>query len=184
MLEQGVLDEERSRFFVQTRGLLGLTLVGVLYWPLIGALGFFLPPRPWILAALGLILLSAPFALLAIRHLYRERYFDSPLAPALLASVAPVALALTCLLPAYHHAPSSLSLIYVVGMALLWPGIAWLFDQGLYLANALARTGLALSVWALAPGHLFTWLPIAVGGLYLLTSTGIAIELKRARSTA
>lgn len=184
MLESNALSKERSRLFVQTQGLLGLTLFGVLYWPLLGALGFILPPRLWILVATGLILLCAPVVFLAIRRVYKKRLPESPLAPALLVSVIPVVLSSMLLLPTYHLAPALLPLVYVVSMSLLWPGVAWLFDKRLYLMHALVRTVLALVVWATAPEHALTWLPIAVGGLYLLSSISIMNKLKSIKEMA
>lgn len=179
MLDKREFNKERSRLFAQTRGLLGLTLFGALYWLLLGLIGFLLPPRQWILAAFGLVLLSAPVALMVIKHVYWKRLAELPLTPALLVSVVPVLMSLMLLIPTYHLALSLLPVVYVVSLALLWPVIGWLFDQKLYLMHALVRTVLTLLVWLTVPEHASTLLPIAVGGLYLLTSKSISTQLRQ-----
>ncbi|MDX2235044.1 MAG: hypothetical protein NW200_11165 [Hyphomonadaceae bacterium] len=176
-LQQQVL-EDRVASYARLRGGYSVPVAGAVYWAALGAAGYVLPERQWILAAFYTSGLIFPLALLLSKLLRNDFMKDrtatgTVLGPAFVGMLLfwPMAFA------AFGAAPALVSLILAIGMSMHWPVIGWSYGRPLiYSAHAVVRAIAVLAIWALYPEHRQTWLPFAVAITYVVTIAAILID--------
>jgi hypothetical protein len=183
MINTEIFDRERELIFVQTLGGVYLPMIGIVYWPTLGVLGYFLSPQLWFFAALGLAGAFIPVTFVLFKRLKKRPASKSPLSSLVLPALIPVLMSFAITLPVYYADISLIPLSIVLGLALHWPVIGWLYNQPVYIIHALVRTVIAVSIWFFMPQHLFTLLPISVGILYLVTTWWLLRQLQQLKMT-
>lgn len=183
MIDSNLLDRERELFFMQTQGSVYLPIIGIVFWPSLGVAGYFLSPQAWCFTVLFLFAAMLPVAIVLFRYLVKKLSLKSPFASLILPALVPVAMALCITVPVYYADISLVPLTIVLSLALHWPVIGWLYNQPVFIIHALARTVVVMSMWFFFPEHLFTWLPISIGLLYLLTTWWLLRKLQQLKMT-
>ncbi len=181
-LQEQVL-QDRLASYARLRGGYSVPLAGAVYWAALGAAGYVLPERQWILAAFYTSGLIFPLALLFARLLRNDFMKDKTatgtvLGPAFVGMLLfwPMAFA------AFGAAPELVPLILAIGMSMHWPVIGWSYGRPLiYSAHAVVRAVAVLAIWVLYPEARLTWLPLSVAVVYVLTVAVILIDSSAVR---
>jgi len=179
MLEAAVLDAERRRFFLETKGAVYVQLTGTVFWLALGLAGFVWSGRTWCLIVLGASVLATPIAILLVRRLAARLALKSRLAMLIPPAMLPVALGLGLAIAAYTVDPSLVPLLLVIGFATHWPVVGWMYGSPIYAVHTIVRVVLAVAIWLLWPEARFTWVPISASVVYGVTSLWILRDLRR-----
>ncbi len=183
MIDADELKQERERFFVVTHGSIYLPLFGIAFWPALGIAGYLLSPVHWGLLVLVLVVLALPIAAVLLTVLIKQLSLTTPLAKLIFPALAPLLMSFGITVPVYLMEPALTPLPFVIGLALHWPVFAWLYNQPLFTVHCVLRILIATSIALFIPAHLFTWLPISMGFLYLLTAIWIFTALRRMKAS-
>lgn len=170
MIDSDVFNREREQFFIKTHGSVFLPITGIFFWPSMGVAGYFLSPQAWGIIVLFFLLVLLPSGFALLWYLQKKGDFKSPLGSLYLPALVPLLISIGITVPAYFSDLSLVPLTFVLGLALHWPVIGWLYNQPVYIVHTLLRTVIAVSIWMFFPEQLFTVLPLLVGLLYLLTT--------------
>jgi len=103
----------------------------------------------------------------------------SPLATLILPALLPVALSLGMAIAAFQSDLSLVPLALVIGLASHWPAVGWMYGTKIHSVHAFARVVIAVAIWFLWLVARFTWLPIAIGVLYVITAVWLLHEVRQ-----
>ena len=183
MIDSKLLDQEREQFFIQTHGSVYLPIIGIIFWPSLGVMGYFLSPRILCLTVFFAIAILFPVAMILAKWLEKRLLLKSSLASLILPASAPILMSFGITVPVYFADITLVPLTFVIGLSLHWPVIGWLYNQRGFLVHSMVRTVLAMSIWYFFPTHLFTLLPISIGFLYFATACWLLFELHQTKMT-
>lgn len=170
MIDFKLLDSDRQDFFLRTQGGIVLPIIGTIFWPAVGIAGFYLSPQVWCITVLTILFISFLISGIFLKNCIQQFVNKSPLATLIFPSLFIVLSSFFVTISIFFYDILLVPLLLVLGLAIHWPIIGWLYNQPIYLIHSLLRTITALTIWFLYPEYLFTLLPILVGVLYFITA--------------
>jgi hypothetical protein len=175
-LSQAVYADREASFF-RLRGGYPVPLAGAIWWAALGLLGFRVPVHLWILIAFASSGLIFPLAILLARILRNNFLSDRTcVADAQFPALVPMVLFWPIAFAAYPTQPALVPLILAIGLSVAWPVMGWLYGRtALFTTHALVRALVAFILWTWFPSTRFTWLPLSVAIIYLLTIAAVLV---------
>jgi hypothetical protein len=167
--------------FIRLKGGFPFPLAGAMYWVALGVAGYYLPLKPWSLAAFVFSGAIFPLAVILSKLFGCEFMKDRTatgdvLGPAFVSMLLFYAIAVT----AFWSAPALVPLVVAVGMSQHWPVIGWSYGKpALYSAHAIVRAIGAFIIWNWIPAGRLTLIPFWVAAVYLGTVAAILIVVRR-----
>ena len=172
------LKQNRLAAYARLRGGFPIPLAGATYWAVLGGAGYYLDLGAW--AQIAFYGLGAIFPLgLLFAALFRNNFMKDKTAAGsvLLPALISMLLFWAFIVAAAQEAPSMISLILAVGMAIHWPVIGWSYGRtAVYSAHAVARAVIPTTLWLTFPDERLTWLPLSVSAIYLMTVIVILVD--------
>jgi len=184
VLDAERLAAERRRFFVATKGGVYFPVAGVVFWGVLGGLGFVWSERTWCLAVLCVAVVVTPVAVVLFKKLVAHLALKSPVATLILPAMLPVALSLGMAGAALRSDPSLVPLAVVIGLASHWPSVGWMFGTSIYAVHAMVRVAVAVAIWFLWPEARFTWLPLSIALVYAVTALWVLSRVRQLEADA
>lgn len=180
------LKTARLKSYARLRGGYSVPLAGLVYWAVLGALGYVLPFETWILAAFfgsgAIFPLALLFSKILRNPFMKEKSaVGSVLPPAFIGML----LFWPMIVGAAQEAPALITLILAIGMSIHWPVIGWSYGRTtIYSLHAIVRAVLVTYIWLSFPEHRLTWLPLSVAAVYAVTVIVLLIDSARFRTSA
>lgn len=178
MLDADTLSSERRAFFVATRGGVYLPAAGVVFWGVLGGLGFVWSERTWCGVVLCAAAVATPVAIVLFRKLVARLALKSPVATLILPALLPVALSLGMAAAGFRSDPSLVPLVLVIGLASHWPAVGWMFGTKIYAIHSVVRVTVAVAIWFLWPEARFIWLPLSIAVVYAVTAIWVLRRMR------
>jgi hypothetical protein len=175
---KAALLRDRLASYVRLSGGYPIPVAGALYWLALGIAGYFVTPAIWMPLAFFFSGAIFPIALLVAKLTGNPFMKDKAAAtnviwPAFIGML----LFWVFIVAAMRVAPGMIPLLLAVGMSAHWPVIGWAYGRtALFSAHSILRALIALFIWLQFPEHHFTWLPLSVAFVYMITVVAIIID--------
>lgn len=165
------LDQELAAF--RQRRFLAMPLAGSIAWALVAVAGQLLDTRWHLLSvfvATGLIVyLGIGLSSLTGEHFLRRDTQRNRFNGLFMLCMGQALLTYAIAIPVAIADPRSA--VFTVGMltGFMWLPCAWLIGHWVAAVHAIARTGLILAAWLIAPDQGMVWVPVIVLAMYAMT---------------
>ncbi len=180
---KAVIDAERHRNYVHAGGGVALPVAGALYWLGLWLAGHYLSDRQWCLLAFACSGLIFPLGMLLQRLTRSSVMTKSAFGMLLFAALFSMLCFWGVTIPLFYEARAFVPLSLGIGMSLHWPVIGWMYGRTiLFSLHTAIRAAAIIVLWYLFPQERFTFIPLSIAAIYLLTALAIAIDVARLRS--
>jgi hypothetical protein len=170
-LRRAILAEREAAFY-RLRGGYPIPLAGGVWWAILGIGGFYVHNRMlWIFLAFALSGIIFPLALLFARITGIDFMKDrTPVSDVIFPAMGSMLLFWPMAFAAYSNYPQLVPLILAIGLSIMWPVVGWMYGRtALFSAHAIVRAITCFVLWTWWPAARFTWLPLSVSLIYLVT---------------